>query len=205
VSLHNRPAGQRRSNPRVLVVCGGQSERGYVEALRRLDGRLTAVRTKIIERAKDPGRLLELAERHAKLADKDGDSFDHVWLVFDQDQFPAFEEVIRACDATRAKGHAPFNAAWSAPCFEIWLVLHFHHVRKHVTCADLIGELRRQTGLTEYDHGGDVYRLVADRRSEACQRAKELRQHHLAAGHAPHTNPSTTVDLLVENLLRAGA
>ncbi|MFH0733783.1 MAG: RloB family protein [bacterium] len=48
-----------------------------------------------------------------------------IWLIFDKDDNPHanFDNVIKFCNNGDNKYN--MNAAWSNPCFELWLYLHF--------------------------------------------------------------------------------
>lgn len=44
---------------------------------------------------------------------------DQVWVVFDKDDHEGVEQLIRRCE------QGGVNVAFSNPCFEVWLLLHF--------------------------------------------------------------------------------
>ena len=86
---------------RHLIVCEGkETEPRYFEgmraALRATDGRKVAVVVR--GSGKHTLGLLEYAEELCRYAP---DPFDHVWLVFDKDDFPVdeFDRVERECAA----------------------------------------------------------------------------------------------------------
>lgn len=72
---------------------------------------------------------------------------DQVWIVFDRDEHPKVKETI---DNYRRSG---LNVAYSNPCFELWLILHYqdfdraydrHKVQDHL--SELCPTYSRKTG-----------------------------------------------------------
>lgn len=121
---------------RHLIVCEGkETEPRYFEglkaALRTADGRKVAVVVR--GSGKHTLGLLEYAEEVCRYAP---DSFDHVWLVFDKDDFSAdeFDRVGRECAATLGSV-CTFHALWSNPCFEIWPLLHLRYTTAPMDAA----------------------------------------------------------------------
>lgn len=113
---------------RHLIVCEGkETEPRYFEglraALRAADGRKVAVVVR--GSGKHTLGLLEYAEETCRYAP---DPFDHVWLVFDKDDFPTdeFNRVEREC-AAASDPSCTFHALWSNPCFEVWPLLHLRY------------------------------------------------------------------------------
>jgi hypothetical protein len=75
---------------------------------------------------------------------------DEFWAVFDRDQHPNVPEAISHCK------NADINVAFSNPCFEVWLILHFqdydrpdhhHDVQRHLEtiCGDYDRTKRKTT------------------------------------------------------------
>ena len=128
------------------------------------------------------------------------DSFernDQVWAVFDCDVHPQFEEAVELCERNGV------GAAWSKPCFELWLILHeddygkpgtHWHVQKAL--AALRPEYdRRGAKIPDYDMVGRVE--DAERRGAMLLREREK------DGSAPFGNPSTTVGRLTRAIREA--
>ena len=70
-----------------------------------------------------PKVIVEKAVQHYKDNQKDARKgkapfWDDVWVVFDRDEHVEFETSIERC---RSVG---IGAAFSNPCFELWLILH---------------------------------------------------------------------------------
>lgn len=73
--------------------------------------------------------LMKRAEDHLQ---SEADSYQHVWIMFDLDDFPRdrFDNVQFRCqalnDRNQKDGCGPtYHAIWSNQCFELWVLLHF--------------------------------------------------------------------------------
>jgi regulator of sigma D len=84
-----------------------------------------------------------------------------------------------------------FSSAFSDPCFEYWLLLHFVETAGHFeTCKKVIKELKKYLRYTKRTF--DINKVLPET-NKAAARARKLRKSGV-------TNPSTTLDLLVASL-----
>ena len=111
---------------RHLVVSEGkETEPRYFEGMRAALGAANERKVAIV--VKGTGKhtldLLDFAVEHCRYAPE---TFDHVWLVYDKDDFPAsdFDAMERKCTELSDESRT-FHALWSNPCFELWPLLHF--------------------------------------------------------------------------------
>lgn len=110
----------RNPKTKITIVCEGKvTEPQYFVELARHYSSLLAVNL-IIERG--AGVPLSILKKARELIGSPADDFglsDQVWAVFDRDEHP---QVDRAIDEAHAAG---IFVAFSNPCFELWLVLHY--------------------------------------------------------------------------------
>lgn len=176
--LRRRPA--RREERRVyLVVCEGETEKGYFDSMRGHPE--VRIHTVHVKRAKHPQR--ERVVRTAKEADRD--DYTEVWAVFDTDG----DDVTVLCDRARGEG---IETAPSTPSFETWLLLHLTDRRAALMTgakaekalkALLPGWSKGRTRFDDFSHG----------LQDALDRAESL---------PPGKDPGTEVHRLVRALLR---
>lgn len=98
--------------PTILIVCeGANTEPGYFNQFR-----LTSATVKTVGAGCNTVSLVN----QAQILSKNG-HYNHVWCVFDKDDFPAddFNEAIRLAS------NLGFGVAYSNQAFEYWLILHF--------------------------------------------------------------------------------
>lgn len=189
-----RKLGQR-SSPLILIVTeGSDTEPNYFNAL-RTQWHLTSVKVRAAD-SSAPSHVVGTAIRlrdEAKQASRQGGfraPFDEVWAVFDQDQHTTLTEALAQA---RREG---VKVAFSKPCFEIWLILHFILSLKPMITADQVEEeLGRH--LPEYSKTMNLEGLVA-RAEEAVTNASKLEDRLKAPEMAAY--PCTTVHHLVRSL-----
>lgn len=64
----------------------------------------------------------ELRQEAQRIADKEP-RFREVWLIFDRDFVPDFDQLIHGIESD---GH---HCGWSNPCFELWLSAYFGEMK----------------------------------------------------------------------------
>lgn len=206
-------SGERRSArtlrvrmTRHLVVCEGtRTEPRYFTGLKRALGEANGrkVEIKVVGSGLHTIDLFDFAQEWCR---KSANTFDHVWIVYDRDYFPAeeFDLVERRCDATL--GQSTFHALWSNPCFEIWLLLHFGYTSAEMTpteCTRAVSEaFERELGCKYAKNLEGVFELLGPRRMAAAANAGQLDAHHLAIGNALPSlrNPGTRVGELFDEV-----
>ena len=135
------------------------------------------------------------------------DPFDHVWLVFDKDDFPAdeFDRVEREC-AAASDSACTFHALWSNPCFEVWPLLHLRYTTAPMDAAGcqraLADCLARELGVDYRKNMDGLFELIDPMRRDAEANAARLAKHHKAIGNdrPSSMNPGTRVASIFEEL-----
>lgn len=185
---------------RHLVVSEGkETEPRYFEGVRTALG--TANGRKVAIVFKGTGKhtldLLDFAVEHCRYAPE---TFDHVWIVFDKDDFPAtdFDAMERKC-AELSDESRTLHALWSNPCFELWLLLHLRYTTAPMTAAEcqraLSQAMSKNLGVEYCKNLDGLFGMIDGQRAEALQRATRLAAHHEGLGNAKPSaqNPATKV------------
>jgi hypothetical protein len=183
----------REQNPRFLIVCEGEkTEPNYFRGLAQ-DHRLNA-RVTVMGKGLDPSQLVETTQTERRLGDYDHD--DRVWCVFDRDSWTAenFNSAL-----AQARQHK-ILVAYSNEAFELWYLLHFHYYHTGITRRQYITKLEKELGHPYAKNSRDIYRELRSRHEDALRNARTLLAQYDPADPA-NDNPSTTVHLLVEELL----
>lgn len=144
-------SGKREVRPRMVqmtrhlvVTEGKETEPRYFEGVRAALGAANERKVAVI--VKGTGKhtldLLDFAVEHCRYAPE---TFDHVWLVYDKDDFPAsdFDAMERKCTEF-SDGSRTFHALWSNPCFELWPLLHFRYTTAPMSAASVSVPLLRR-------------------------------------------------------------
>ena len=185
---------------RHLVVSEGkETEPRYFEGVRAALGAANGRKVAIV--VKGTGKhtldLLDFAVEHCRYAPE---TFDHVWLVFDKDDFPAadFDAMERKC-AELFDGSRTFHALWSNPCFELWPLLHLRYTTAPMTATEcqraLAQAMSKDLGVEYRKNLGGLFGMVDGQRAAALHRVQRLEAHHGELGNAKPSaqNPATKV------------
>lgn len=135
---------------RILILCEGESEVKYFLSYRTAEEnreRLKGVEVEVYKpRNHSPVGLVKEAKKQFKESKRDGMPYTSVWVVFDKDghaNIPnAFEEARTATPA--------INIAFSAICFEYWILLHFHQRKICFPNGDAIVDYVKQHCVNGY-------------------------------------------------------
>ena len=88
-----------------------------------------------------------LFEFGKELSGRAGFPFEHIWLVYDKDDFPAehFNRVVALCEAeNKINEETTFHAIWSNQCIELWYLLHFSFFQSDIHRDEYYGKLDEQ-------------------------------------------------------------
>jgi len=208
---HRRPEralgrGRPTRRPRecILVVCeGAETEPNYLGSLRSAIS-LSSLDVEIVGQGAEIVRVVDEAIRlRDERAIKSEESirlapFDEVWCVVDTECRNDNPSWKRGVDRARATG---LRLAWSNPCFEFWLLLHFELIGRSFD-----GYARVRPFLTRhirhYEKSMDYFEQLAPRIPTAIEHSKQIhRSQWQDTPNAIDCNPGTTVHELVERLV----
>uniref|UniRef100_A0A9E8CSB7 RloB family protein n=1 Tax=Bosea sp. NBC_00436 TaxID=2969620 RepID=A0A9E8CSB7_9HYPH len=177
-SLKRAPAS-REAKARFLIFTEGKNtEPAYLNGVKRKFGG-ALVDVQIVGGAGTPFTLSEKAEEALKAARKikGKSSFeerDQFWIVFDRDEHPKLAETFEKCKANK------INTAFSNPCFELWLILHFadfdkacdrHHVQSHL--CSIYPKYKKSGGKLVEFVDLENYIELAEARAKAQEKRRE--------------------------------
>ena len=191
----------------LIATEGTQTEPNYFNALKKELEKSNRFNIDISVQGKGKSTTALVGKVYRQI-EFNNQEYDRVWVVFDRDEFPDFDEAIQL-----AAEHK-INCAWSNESFELWLLLHFKDVSEHTSRKDLCDLLedaiRKELHKTDpnalYDYSkGDnkIYEHVTTlgKEAEAFARVEALRNNFRDSTNAPSTqNPCTHVDELVFEL-----
>lgn len=134
--------------------------------------------------------LLARAEKHLRY---EADSYQHVWIIYDKDDFPAdnFDNTVARCTALNERYgeeglDVTFHALWSNECFELWLLLHFCYQNTNIPREQYWEMLSEFFGKPYDKTDGTVFDALTPEMMEAAiKRAKAL-----MSNYGPDTPPS---------------
>lgn len=194
-----RSRAKQSSYDRVLIVCEGEkTEPNYLNELIG-EFRLNSANIKVDGSSdSSPDRVWVYAKRLYQKSVNQGDAYDRVYCVFDQDQHAHYQRTIE--EINRSKPVTVFRAITSVPCFEYWLLLHwrdsarpYYSVEGKSSCDGVLAELKRQ--MPDYCKGdtGLFVRLRPQMEQAISWSEKVLKQGRREGS----DNPSTLMHELV--------
>jgi len=189
---------------RFLIVCeGSRTEPNYFRELIKNNKYSSVIDAEIKGEGVGTCSLVrKTVQLRAEIEQRRGLKFDSVWVVFDKDSFPDFNEAIELADKQG------INSAWSNESFELWYYLHFEYLVTGIHRKDYIKKLnaviRRHPGYEAYEYkknDPNFYHLLQEIGSEekAMASAQRMRILYRSRNYA-RWKPCTFVDLLVEEL-----
>ena len=184
-SRNNRK--KKTINNKILIVCGGKTEKIYFEKHR---SNLADIKVVPCLHNESPLRVVNRA-----IKEKDNDDYIQCWCVFDKDEFTDFDDAI-----IKAKSNN-IRCAFSNEAFEVWYLLHYKYFYNHKDRKNCIIELEKELGQ-KYDKVNEkIYDILKGKMSKAIENAKKAHQIYMADGGKPSTWCScTTVYELMEEL-----
>lgn len=193
----DRPRRQRR--PVVYLICEGkETETRYFRRFRTRECLI-----EIVPKESQHIEALSLVQHTKDVLKQElyyPNDGDMVWCVFDRDDNT--NQNLYA--AEQLAEHLGYRVAFSNPCFELWILLHFRDQRAEMlNVEDVISVLRADRYLPQYEKNMDVYDQLSGRQAEAIARA-EHRMDSLNDDRiriiSRESNPATTVHTLVQYL-----
>lgn len=133
------------------------------------------------------------------------EEIDEVWVVLDRDidsqNKTDTDNFNKALDLAK---NNDIKVAYSNDSFEVWLLLHFAYLDVALSRKLLVSKLKRHLGGKYKKNDPKIYdkiKMAGGDKGEAIKRATRLLKEKSNISPAD-ANPSTTVHLLVKNLLK---
>ncbi len=163
-----------------LILCEGkETEPNYFQEIaNRINNRYR--REKITVESTKKGRLelLEFAQNRVKKVKND---YNHVWLVYDKDDFnkDEFDNTVYKIEALNKKSKIKYHALWSNQCIEAWFLLHFIDLKVDVSREDYINKINenwKKEGIegTYAKNDKEIYNKLEKYQDIAIKRAKNI-------------------------------
>lgn len=171
----------RHAHKVFLVVCEGETEREYVEALKRHFRVPVAIKTRVSWNALS----MRLIRQYVAELNVGSDEEYSIFYIYDED-------VRVVADRLRS---LPGTALLSNPCIELWFLLHVKEQTRHIDADTALKSLRNSHACwSKYSKGvldSGQFQLLMRNYPSALERAKRL---------DPGANPSSNIYEFIELL-----
>jgi RloB-like protein len=181
---------QRR---KFTIVCEAQTEVTYFKDIVR-QGSIRPDVHLVPKRAKhsDPRAFAKSVDRSS---DEEG---DETWFVFDIEVAPTRPGIEQFITAAESDG---FGAAWSNPCFEVWLIYHFEP-RSSPFTTSRDAEVALRAFLPQFRKGLSPGPLLHARLNDALRHSDIVDESHKRADRTPQmANPASRMAALMRRLV----
>jgi hypothetical protein len=202
-NTYSRKSETKDTRKKILIVTEGKTEKEYFDEYNRKP----ELKVLTHDASDNKRSLVEKAINHRDELISQGDlEFDdRVWVVFDRDI-----DVSNKVDkdnfnqALQIASNSKINVAYSNDSFELWFLLHYQDVSSALHRKDINIKLSGHIGSSyTKGKGKDMYHLLKVRRSEALRRSTKMHK-DMDKIHPVDANPSTTVHLLVDEIISSG-
>lgn len=190
----SRKVNIREVKQRFLIVCeGAKTEPNYFKKFRVPK---TVIDVKGV--GENPSRLVQSAIKLKAEAVEADEGYDQVWCVFDRDDWPSqdFNNAIHKAESY------DLQVAYSNEAFELWYVLHFEFLNTGIPRDDYIKKLTQLLGKKYQKNSDTIYDELRNRLVTAIRNAEKLLASYNSSNPGQN-NPSTTVHLLVKELIQS--
>lgn len=157
-----RKPESKTERERYLIVCeGAKTEPNYFKAI---ENRLPkgVVYLNILGVGANTLSVVNYAIREKNKYNGTQDEFDHVWVVFDKDDFPD-ENFNGAIFLALQNG---IKCAYSNEAFELWYVLHFQYLNTALKRHQYFEILSKILGSKYEKNRSDMYEMLNENGSE---------------------------------------
>lgn len=197
-----------KANSFLIVTEGKQTEPLYFKGLQKLiqgkiGGEVNVLEIPKIDIFGEGCSTMKLIEKTEEYVNKSKHMYQNIWVVFDKDDFPDFDNAIQC---GKSKG---YKVAWSNSSFEYWLFLHFNYndsaLHRDDWCEKL-NKIFKDFNIAEgkyHKNYDNIYELVDKYGSveQAIKNTKRRMKNYNEDKKPSNYDPGTTVHLLVEDLL----
>jgi hypothetical protein len=188
-----RQTNTREVRQRFLIVCEGtETEPKYFDGFR-----MPIVSVRTVGMAQSPIQIIDAAIRLRDEAERDSNRYDQTWGMFDRDTW-TINDFNNAFHKARANG---IKVAYSNEAFELWFLLHFEYCNTATPRAEFARRISNYLPAEYAKNSRTMYDQLRPRVETAVRNAERLLEQYDPPNPATD-NPSTTVHLLVKELLR---
>lgn len=203
ISRKDKLKSKRRVPANYLIVCEGKkTEPNYFNGLKKQInkeyGNKVDVLIPSIEVKGTGMNTTSLVKYTQKTVNHANKVYGQVWVVFDKDDYSdeQFNSAIDNCN---------YNAVWSNPNFELWLLSHFKKVNRYVSKDDVLQELSKgfqKNGLGDYTKNDtNIFdKVTSEGKLHTAIKNFKYMEELNKDGQASQRNPMTRVYKIVDGL-----
>lgn len=149
---------------RGLILCEGETEENYFKGLisqNEYKRKFQAIEVNIFKpKDHSPVGLVNEAKKLINKAKRERNTYSFIWVIFDKDghvRIPDAFEIARS-------NNPVINIAFTVPCFEFFVLLHFEKTTKpFVKCDKVISQIKKNW-LPNYEKATNIFDEIYEKR-----------------------------------------
>lgn len=199
----------------LVVTEGTKTEPNYFIGLKNTINGNDGLEKVHLEISGEGMNTVSLMARAKQLARNAGNPYQHIWIVYDKDDFSAenFNSVVDLCrTATEESGETEYHAIWSNQCVELWFLLHFSYFHSDISRNEYYPKLTQHLGKIncgDYKKNrDDIFSVLLPKLPDAIKNAEKLETGNIGkspALSAPGTQLHTMMKKFLPYLVNAKA
>lgn len=187
----------------LIITEGTETEPLYFETMKNIINRSYPGRIQLNVHGVG-NNTLSLFQKAKQMVAASANSYKHVWVVYDTDDFPTnhINKTAQLC-VDESTDETTYHAVWSNQCIELWFLLHFSFIQSDLhrrSYGPKLSEILTAQGLGKYEKNRtDMYRILYPYMDAAILNAQKLDR--INSGKPPsEAAPGTKVHILAEKL-----
>jgi hypothetical protein len=148
-------------NKRGLILCEGETEANYFNGLISQDinrRKFSSIDVDIYKPTDhSPIGLINHAKTKARQAKRERNEYDFIWVLFDKDGHKGIPDAFEMARTF----NPPIMIAFTIPCFEYFVLLHFIQTTKNFAkCDSLISFIKDNDFIPNYKKTSNLFNLL---------------------------------------------
>lgn len=153
-------------NKRGLILCEGETEENYFNGLisqPKYKRKFQSINVKVFKpKNHSPFGMVKEAKKMISLAKSEKNPYDFVWVVFDKDGHAKIPDAFELARTSTLK----INIAFTIPCFEYFVLLHYDKTTKPFTkCDEVINQIKKNW-LPEYEKATNIFTTLLPKKND---------------------------------------
>lgn len=153
-------------NKRGLILCEGETEENYFNGLiyqPKYKRKFQSISIRVFKpKNHSPYGMVKEAKRMIGIAKSEKNPYDFVWVMFDKDGHAKIPEAFESARTSPTE----INIAFTIPCFEYFVLLHFDKTTKPFTkCDDVIHQIKKNW-LPNYEKATNIFDILLPKKND---------------------------------------
>jgi hypothetical protein len=153
-------------NKRGLILCEGETEENYFNGLiyqPKYKRKFQSISIRVFKpKNHSPYGMVKEAKRMIGIAKSEKNPYDFVWVMFDKDGHAKIPEAFELARTSPTE----INIAFTIPCFEYFVLLHFDKTTKPFTkCDDVIHQIKKNW-LPNYEKATNIFDILLPKKND---------------------------------------